>query len=109
MRPISVSCRLDVASPYAEVMFASGDKKRKLSQLQSMDQEPADGASPAKKSRTETWTEWMRRSCKLFPNPVNKFFRSGPQLLDTENPEPEHEPSERHDGHPDARDIRLAD
>lgn len=73
--PISVAYRQDVASPYAEVMFGTGEK-RKLSQLHSMDSEPAvDGSSPAKKSR-QTWTERMAERIRSLPNPVNRFFRS---------------------------------
>lgn len=74
--PITVSCRLDVASPYAEVMFGTGEK-RKLSQLHSMDLEPAatDGSSPVKKPRL-TWTEWVAQRRRLIPDPINKFFRS---------------------------------
>jgi hypothetical protein len=44
MRQFTVSSRFDVTSPYAEVMFTPGDK-RKYSEFSSMDQRPADSAS----------------------------------------------------------------
>lgn len=99
MRPISVFSGPDVASPYAEVMFASGEK-RKLNQMLNMNHEPVaaaaasagaavcddgnDGASPVKKPRHETWSSWAKslgnlqsKSSSIF-GPINRFFRSNP-------------------------------